>query len=480
MDGRAAPLWLIPDAEEPLPEVRKERFGLGVILGVASLVAAVPAYVFLAPPSVWEPESLLVVLLILSSVSYSAAVQVRGSATLDASFIAALVAVVFLGPLPAACIYALPEINGWFARRRIISLLGNTASGFWGTWAAAWTLEALTSGVPLDPALGDLPAIAIAGAVLLGLTFLVSVTLVCVIWEGHDFRPLVQQDVAELAPASLLMLAVGTGTVLLYEELGLAGLVPLGLLVLLPRALVPLLSQSRDPAKLDRTAAIALYARVIAQGLDLDAAQKRVLADAATHLGDTKRLTRIEDFDRVMRTVLYCRERWDGDGGFPGVLSGEAIPLESRVLAVAEQLGTMTAAGTRALPPEQAIAALVVRAGTEFDPRVVSAARWAIEKGVLVPRPPRTKRAPATPCGLELESTSRSNPLHTKPTSREASSARSAPGFCDHQVARASAPPAMISASCSRPARSRSELAARGSTASRSARWPVARARSSR
>ena len=214
--------------------MRKERFGLGVILGVAALMAAVPAYVFLAPPSVWEPESLLVVLLILSFVSYSAAVQVRGSATLDASFIAALVAVVFLGPLPAACIYALPEINGWFERRRIISLLGNTASGLWGTWAAAWTLEALTSGVPLDPALGDLPAIAIAGAVLLGLTFLVSAVLVCVIWEGHDFKPLVEQDVAELVPASIPMVLGGTGAVLLYEELGLAGLVPLVLLVLLP------------------------------------------------------------------------------------------------------------------------------------------------------------------------------------------------------------------------------------------------------
>ena len=376
--------------------MRKERFGLGVILGVTTLAAAAPAYLFLAPPSVWEPESLLVVLLIFSVVSYSAAVEVRGTATLDASFIAALVAVVFLGPLPAACIYALPEINGWFERRRIISLLGNTASGFWGAWAAAWTLEALSSGVPLDPALGDLPAVAIAAAVLLGLSFLVSALLVCVIWEGHSFKPLVEQDVAELVPASIPMLLGGTGAVLLYEELGLTGLVPLVLLLLLPRAVVPRLSRSRDPAKLDRPAAIALYARVIAQGLELDAAQKRVLLDAATHLGDAKRFTRIEDFDRVMRTVLYCRERWDGDGGFPGVLSGEAIPVESRVLAVAEQLGSMTASGTRGLPPEQAIAALVARAGTEFDPRVVSAARWAIEKRVLVPRP-ETKPAPAIP-----------------------------------------------------------------------------------
>jgi hypothetical protein len=149
-----------------------------------------------------------------------------------------------------------------------------------------------------------------------------------------------------------------------------------------------------DRARLGhRTATIRLYSRAIAERLELDAAQKRVLLDAATHLGDAKRLTRIEDFERVMETVLYCRERWDGKGGFPGVLSGDAIPVESRVLAVAEQLGSMTASGTRGLSPGQAIAALVARAGTEFDPKVVSAARWAIEENMFVS--PRTAAEPA-------------------------------------------------------------------------------------
>ena len=345
LEERRAPLWLLPGREQPLPAVRTERFGLGVVVGVTALVAAVPAYLFFAPPSVWEPESLLVALMLFSFVSYGAAVEVRGAATLDASFIASLVAVVFLGPLPAAVIFALPEINGWFERGRVVSLLGNTASAFWGALAAAWTLEALSGGVPLDPVLADLPAVAITGAVLLGAGYLVSALIVCVVWEGHSLRPLVEQEVAELAPASMPMVVGGTIVVLLYEEFGLVGLVPLALLLLLPRIVVPRLAQSRDPARLDRTAAIALYARAIAQGLDLDATQKRVLLDAVTHLGDAKRLTRIEDFDRVMQTVLYCRERWDGAGGFPGVLSGEAIPVESRVLAVAERLGSMTAAG---------------------------------------------------------------------------------------------------------------------------------------
>ena len=199
--------------------------------------------------------------------------------------------------------------------------------------------------------------------------------------------------------------------------------------MLLPRAVVPWLSQSRDPAKLDRSQATLLYARAIAQGLELDATQKRILLDAATHLGDAKRLTRIEDFERVMQTVLYCRERWDGEGGFPGVLSGDAIPLESRVLAVAERLAAMTAVGNAGLSP---------RAG---DRRAGAARRRRVRPagGVRRALGDRGGRdgvaaAPAAahagyPRRLALESTIRSNPLHTKPISSATSSARSAFGF---------------------------------------------------
>jgi hypothetical protein len=372
----------------------RAKLGLALVLSALTLAAAAPAYLFLAPDSRWEPESLLVVLVILAFASYSAAAAVRGMVTFDASFIVALIALVFLGPVPAACVFALPEISAWLERRRIVSLLGNTAACLWGVLAAALTLELLTSGIPLHPGLADLPAVAFAGAVLLVVAYLVATLLVTVVWEGLKLRPLIEQEIAELAPACAVLLAIGTATTLLYEELGPAGLAPLALVVLLPRALVPRLSQSRDPAKLDRAAAISLYARAIAEGLELDTTERHVLVDAATHLGDAKRLTRIEDFDRVMQTVLYCRERWDGKGGFPGVLSGDAIPVESRVLAVAEQLGSMTAAGTRGLSPGQAIAALVARAGTEFDPKVVSAARWAIEENVLVS--PRTAGEPAS------------------------------------------------------------------------------------
>ena len=183
-EGSRAPLWLLPGKTLPLPTMHRARFGLGVLVGIAALAAAVPAYVYLAPASVWEPESLLIVLLILSFVSYSAAAPVRGAVTLDASFVAALVAVVFMGPLPAAAVFAAPEISAWIERRRrLVALLGNTAAALWGALAAAWTLEATTGGMPLHPGLQDLPAVALAGAVLLVAGYLVTTLVVSVAWE---------------------------------------------------------------------------------------------------------------------------------------------------------------------------------------------------------------------------------------------------------------------------------------------------------
>ena len=370
------PVWLVPSTPGALPAVpdKHKRLTLGIALGVIALAAAVPAYVFLAPSSHWGPESLLVVLLVLSFVSHSAGAHVRGGVTLDATFVAALVALVFLGPLPCAVVFAAPELSAWIERRRVMSLLGNTAACVWGALAGAWTLEAFTSGVPPDPVWLDLPAIAAAGAVLLVVGYLVTTLLVSVVWERLKLTTLVEQEIQEQAPACAVLLAIGTVTTLLYEELGLVGLLPLAFLVLVPRAFVPLLSRSRDPTRLALAEATALYARAIAEALDLDGTEKRILLDAATHVGSDKRLTRIEDFDRVMQTVLYRHEQWDGEG----------IPIESRVLAVAEQLAAVTAKGTRGLSPHRAVAMLVTRAGAEFDPRVVAAAQRVVEEELLV------------------------------------------------------------------------------------------------
>jgi putative nucleotidyltransferase with HDIG domain len=69
--------------------------------------------------------------------------------------------------------------------------------------------------------------------------------------------------------------------------------------------------------------------------------------------------------------VLYHHERWDGSG-YPSGKAGEEIPLEARVLAVADAFDAMTSDRPyrRALSHAEALAEVDRCAGTQFDPEI--------------------------------------------------------------------------------------------------------------
>jgi HD-GYP domain-containing protein (c-di-GMP phosphodiesterase class II) len=79
-------------------------------------------------------------------------------------------------------------------------------------------------------------------------------------------------------------------------------------------------------------------------------------------------------FDDLRDWVLSRRERVDGSG-YPRGLRGAEIPLEARILAVAEAYVAMT--GERPYSPARdhpaALLELETWAGTQFDPAVVDA-----------------------------------------------------------------------------------------------------------
>jgi putative two-component system response regulator len=76
----------------------------------------------------------------------------------------------------------------------------------------------------------------------------------------------------------------------------------------------------------------------------------------------------------VLRIVRSHHERLDG-GGFPDGLRGEKIPIEARIVAVADSFDAMTTQRPyrEARPPDDAMRELRRVAGTQLDPQAVEA-----------------------------------------------------------------------------------------------------------
>lgn len=78
-------------------------------------------------------------------------------------------------------------------------------------------------------------------------------------------------------------------------------------------------------------------------------------------------------FQKILPAILHHHERFDGCG-YPGKIAGTEIPLESRIMAVADTYDAMTSprAYRPALPEEEATAEILRCSGTQFDPEIVS------------------------------------------------------------------------------------------------------------
>ncbi len=72
--------------------------------------------------------------------------------------------------------------------------------------------------------------------------------------------------------------------------------------------------------------------------------------------------------------ILYHHERWDG-AGYPEGLKGEDIPIEGRILSVADTFDAIISDRPyrKGGPIERAVDELKLHAGTQFDPEIVEA-----------------------------------------------------------------------------------------------------------
>jgi putative nucleotidyltransferase with HDIG domain len=100
--------------------------------------------------------------------------------------------------------------------------------------------------------------------------------------------------------------------------------------------------------------------------------EEHELAEIREHPKAGARLIlRVAALREAIPYVLYHHERWDG-AGYPSGKAGEEIPLEARVLAVADAFDAMTSDRPyrRALSRAEALAEVERCAGTQFDPEI--------------------------------------------------------------------------------------------------------------
>jgi HD-GYP domain-containing protein (c-di-GMP phosphodiesterase class II) len=100
-------------------------------------------------------------------------------------------------------------------------------------------------------------------------------------------------------------------------------------------------------------------------------AEERALIERHPELGE-RIIAPIDRLQEVRTIVRHCHERWDG-GGYPDRISGEDIPLESRIVFVCDAYHAMTTDRPyrKRLSHPEAVRRLRDGAGSQFDARVV-------------------------------------------------------------------------------------------------------------
>ena len=83
-------------------------------------------------------------------------------------------------------------------------------------------------------------------------------------------------------------------------------------------------------------------------------------------------LRKSAELSEIADIVLYHHERWDGRG-YPDGLSGLAIPLGSRIIAICDSIDAMTTTRPyrRILSPQECWEEIRLCSGTMYDPDIV-------------------------------------------------------------------------------------------------------------
>jgi hypothetical protein len=365
-----------------------------LVIHGAAVVALVPAYLAVAPPSDWSQPLLLAVLCALATVAIFHDVPLPSGIAFDATTALALIAVALAGPLPALAVILVPiAINALSGRERLLRAgnLANLAAYGWYTLAAAVILHAF---VPDSMGVQAFAWLLVAGLVQLLVNWAVGPAIYATLWLGHPFRALVEM-LRDGLPAGLVMAAIGAVTVILEPAHGLLALTLFALVAVLPQSALTYVARTRPVARLDPLTAARRYGAAMAGHLGLDRAERREL-DAVIRLAHARDASgdpgehlshAVVDWSEVSCAAGHVTEWWNGAGG-PAGLPGGLIPRSSRIAAVARTWAALTADGSPRIGHLDAMAHLDAAAGIRLDPAVVKAARAVIAEERLSPAEP--------------------------------------------------------------------------------------------
>jgi putative nucleotidyltransferase with HDIG domain len=399
----------------------------------ALLVAALCATALTSHADDWRPAGLVVLLSAVALLSELVVVETR-TMRLSGSFVALVLAMVLLGPAPAVAMAVMGIlIEGLVRRLPWPGLVANLAC--YATFPLIGGLAARWLGIDaLEPV-----AFALAVGGVAAVTNVLNFLLIAVprsFTRGEPLLQQVRQVYIPVLPSELVTLAAAAAAAAVYRELGLPSLLALVIVLALFQVLTRELVRSqqraeqleqrtkelgalqvgvlagfvqtlalRDKMTARHSAAVARYARAIAAEVGRSAAEQDLVHTAgllhdlgkfafpdAILLGKerlteeqyalvkrhpehgARLLRRVDGYGPVADIVLAHHERLDGRG-YPKGLSGDEVPLLSRMISIADTYDVMTARDSYREPVsrDDAIAELRRVSGSQLDGELVEA-----------------------------------------------------------------------------------------------------------
>ena len=404
--------------------IASQLFGLIVLAVVAGL---------LATDATWTIP-LLAVLLAFSLLSDLTAVSTDSKLKISGSFLALVVAMVFLGGPPAALIGVVTIFVGWLNSRNEWHLLLNnlfTYASF--PLVCGLAFQHLVKGLNMT---ADDPAFYLLVLALFQVALALNFVLIAGYGAYVERVPFVSKlrVLPPVLPSELASAVMAVGVAYIYHRIGLSAIALFGVVLVIFQYLLGqlLISQQRaeeverrskqlasfqvgmlsallrtldlrDQMTARHSAAVARYSRAIAERAGMSRRDQELVhiaallhdigkfilpdrilkADVALGEEDWMLIRRhpqqgarvvgaVDGYGPVADIILAHHERVDG-GGYPRGLVGDEIPELARIISVADTYDVMTSRDSYRVPVSsfEAVQELRRVAGTQLDPRFV-------------------------------------------------------------------------------------------------------------